>query len=241
MAMWTNYWKIITPNSTRQDYSKLYTDNYDPNNLGVGGFSTTTSFYNSLLKGPGTRISGYQQYDMMDTNADVSRALDIIAEEIACEDKVNGLPLRIEYQVEENQEVSETTVTTLRSLLRHWVNKMDIDIRLFAIARYLIKYGDCFFQKEHDSKKWKFIDPYNVIGVEINEKGEKVAYHLKSGVNPVSSFGGKDKVETEIVPAAGIVHITLCDEMGSSAPFGESVLKSVFNFQCLKTQRLFTV
>ena len=86
MATWTNYWKILTPKSPRQEYTTLKTDSYDPNSVGTPGVATTTAYYNSLLKGPGSRIQGYQQYDQMDTNADISRALDIIAEEIATED-----------------------------------------------------------------------------------------------------------------------------------------------------------
>jgi hypothetical protein len=63
MATWTNYWKILTPKSPRQEYTTLKTDSYDPNSVGTPGVATTTAYYNSLLKGPGSRIQGYQQYD----------------------------------------------------------------------------------------------------------------------------------------------------------------------------------
>lgn len=228
MATWTNYWKILTPKSPRQEYTTLKTDSYDPNSVGTPGVATTTAYYNSLLKGPGSRIQGYQQYDQMDTNADVSRALDIIAEEIATEDKTTNLPFKIIYQTEENQEVSETTVTTVRSSLRHWCNKMELHNRLFSIARILVKYGDCFFQKEHDSKKWKFVDPYNIIGIEVDQNGNKVAYHIKKGVNPVEGYNAKQKIMTDVVPASAIIHFTLSDDMGGPTPFGESLLRSVY-------------
>jgi hypothetical protein len=206
----------------------LKTDSYDPNSVGTPGVATTTAYYNSLLKGPGSRIQGYQQYDQMDTNADISRALDIIAEEIATEDKTTNLPFKIIYQTEENQEVSETTVTTVRSSLRHWCNKMELHNRLFSIARILVKYGDCFFQKEHDSKKWKFVDPYNIIGIEVDQNGNKVAYHIKKGVNPVEGYNAKQKIMTDVVPASAIIHFTLSDDMGGPTPFGESLLRSVY-------------
>jgi len=229
MSTWTNYWKIITPASPKQQYTSLKTDSYDPNNQGgYGSIASQVAYYNSLLKGPGSRIVGYQQYDTMDNNADVSRALDIIAEEMSSEDTATKLPLIIEYQNEENQEVSETTVTTIRSALRHWINKMDLQFRLFSIARSLIKYGDCFFQKEHDSKKWKFLDPYNIIGIEVNEKNERVAYHVKSGVNQVQGFNQQEKMRTEIIPASAIIHFTLSDEMSGPVPFGDSLLRPVY-------------
>ena len=227
MSTWTNYWKIIKPQSTRQEYTTVRTDSFDPNS-NLASFSSTTSFYNSLLKGPGSRIQGYQQYDQMDTNSDVTRALDIIAEEIASEDPVSRLPFKIMYQNEENEEIAETTATTLRASLRYWTNKMELNTKLFSIARCLVKYGDCFFKKEHDSKKWQFIDPYNVIGIEINEKGESVAYHIKKGVNPVDGFNQKTKMQTEVVPASAIIHFTTSDEMGGMVPFGDSILRSVY-------------
>lgn len=228
MATWTNYWKILQPPTSRQQYTTLKTDSYDPNSQGAYGVASTTAYYNSLLKGPGSRVLGYQQFDTMDTNTDVSRALDIIAEEMACEDSTTGLPFIIEYQTEENQEISETTVTTLRSALRHWSNKMELHFRMFSIARNLIKYGDCFFKKEHDSKKWEYIDPFNVVGIEVNEKNERVAYHIKKGNNEVQGFNQKDKMKTDIIPASAIIHFTLSDDMGGSVPFGDSLLRPVY-------------
>jgi hypothetical protein len=43
----------------------------------------------------------------------------------------------------------------------------------------MAKYGDCFFRKVSDTKKWEYVDPTRVIGVELNEIGEKIAYHIK--------------------------------------------------------------
>lgn len=228
MATWTNYWKIITPPTSRQQYTTLRADSYDPSSQGAFGATSTTAYYNSLLKGPGSRLMGYQQWDTMDSNTDVSRALDIIAEEMACEDLSTNLPFIIEYQNEENQEVSETTVTTLRSALRHWSNIMELQFRMFAIAREMIKYGDCFFKKEHNSKKWQYVDPYNVIGIEVNEKNEKVAYHVKSGLNQVEGFNQKNKMRTEIIPADAMIHFTRSDDMGGPVPFGPSILQPVY-------------
>ena len=93
MATWTNYWRIITPKSTKEQYqTSLKTDSYDSSEH---GFTATTQWYNSLLKGPGSRIQSYQQWDSMDTNADIARALDIIAEEMTNEERVNQIPFQI--------------------------------------------------------------------------------------------------------------------------------------------------
>jgi hypothetical protein len=223
MATWVNYWRIITPASKKQQYTHLATDtlsNTNPNAV------ASISWYSQIMKGAGTRLQRYIQYEGMDGDVDVSRALDIIAEEISNDDERTGLPFLIEYQNEEDEEVSETIVSTLRAAVRHWARIQDLNNRIFRTARTMVKYGDCFFRKTTDFKKWDFVDPSKVLGIEINEKNERVAYHLKKGEGTVTVGGRNDNVE--IVPADAIIHFSLSDEMEDMAPFGESVLQPIF-------------
>ena len=227
MAMWTNYWRIITPASRKQEYTELKTDSLDPRGYGNGGAVAAISWYSQIMKGAGSRLQRYIQYDSMDNDVDVARALDVIAEEMSGDDERTGLPFMIDYQTEENQEVNETTVTTIRAAVRHWANLQDFNNRIFRIARTLAKYGDCFFKKNSDTKKWEYVDVSDVVGIEVNDQGEKIAFHLKgSGAN--ATFAGRRDANVDVVPAAGIIHFSLSDDMGPSAPFGESVLQPVF-------------
>jgi hypothetical protein len=205
-------------------------------NLNTSGYASfaTVAWFSNLLKGATARLQRYKQYDAMDVG-DVSRALDIIAEEISNPDKRTGLPFVIEYQTEENQNVSETTTTTVRAALRHWSRFHELNKRVYNISRCMVKYGDCFFRKISDTKKWEYVDPTRVIGIEVNAEGEKVAYHIRPSsfsntVNQNARAGqGQNLADSiEITPASAMLHFTLSDDMGDTAPFGLSILQSAF-------------
>ena len=235
MAQWTNYWKIVTPASRRATYSQPPTVNMDDganmNSAGYASFSTM-SWFSNLLKGATARMQRYKQYDGMD-KGDVGRALDVIAEEISNPDKRTDLPVIIDYQTEENQDVSDTTVTTLRAALRHWSKFHNLNKRVFNVSRTMVKYGDCFFRKTSDTKKWEYIDPTRVIGIEVDLEGEKVSYHIRpSNFQNASAQnrGAANQIESvEITPAVAMIHFTLSDDMGEHAPFGLSILQAAFN------------
>lgn len=183
------------------------------------------AWYSEILKSAGSRIQKYQQFDIMDSDVDIYRALDTIAEEISTKNSVNELPFDFQFHNEDGSDVTENFVTTLRASLRHWTTKQDLENRIFRIARCCIKYGDCFFQKTSDFAKWRYIDPHNVLGMEVDEKGEVVAYHIQKGaVDPKTQ---SVHLQTDIIPAAGIIHFTLSDDMGPAVPFGESVLQPI--------------
>jgi hypothetical protein len=111
---------------------------------------------------------------------------------------------------------------TVKAALRHWSEVQDLENRIFRVARYSIKFGDCFFRKFSDHKKWMFIEPSECIGIELDQSGNIVAYHLRKNDNKKGSYN-----EVDVIPKEGMVHFTLSDDMGESAPFGESVLQCV--------------
>ena len=227
MSTFSNYWKIITPASRKQMYTTLSTDAYDPRTTDLSSLSSV-QWYSQILRGPGSRSQTYKQYDAMDTDVDISRSLDIIAEEMSVKDDKTKLPVLIQYFKEDNQDISDSTTVTLRQAVRQWADIQDLNKRMFNIARTLIKYGDCFFRKTSDTKKWVYVDPSLVYGIEVDEAGNKVAYHVKrpntGGNNPYSP---KNEL-LDIIPAAAMIHFTMSDDMGTSAPFGESVLRPIF-------------
>jgi len=223
MASWVNYWKIVRPSSPSQRSTIIAPDNLpDSYGLELDGLK----WYNQVMRGIGSRKQRYKQFDMMDSDVDIARALDTISEEIATEDKRTKLPVKIEYQTEDSQEVNESVVTALRAAVRHWCNHQDLNNRIYRIARHVIKYGDCFFERESPLAPWKFIEQNDVTGIEIDAKGRKVAYHINRLSSAPASIGLQTikKQQAEVIPIHQIIHFTLTDEMGIGAPFGDSIL-----------------
>lgn len=227
MSTFSNYWRIITPASRKQMYTTLSTDAYDPRTTNMSSLSSI-QWYSQVLRGPGSRSQTYKQYDAMDTDIDIARSLDIIAEEMSTKDEKSKLPFLIEYQKEDNQDVSDSTTVTLRQAVRQWTELQDFNKRIFSIARCLVKYGDCFFRKTSDTKKWVYVDPSLVYGIEVDEEGNKISYHVKKPSTGQNTPYAPRNEELDIVPAAAMIHFTMSDEMGSSAPFGASVLAPIY-------------
>ncbi len=231
MAQFSSFWKVITPPSKKQEYAgqtSLATDAYDPRTTDVASL-TTVNWYSQVMKGPGSRAISYKQFDAMDADVDIARSLDVIAEEMTPSDAKTRLPFLIEYNKEDNEDVSDTTAVTIRQTMRHWANTQKLDRRLFSIARDLIKYGDCFFRKFSDTKPWEYIHPSLVYGIEVDRSGTRLFYHLKKpGQQSSSTTFGMRNEEMERVPASAIIHFSMSEEMGDSAPFGQSVLRPIF-------------
>lgn len=237
MAQFQSFWKIVSPQTRKQLYTTLSTDAYDPRGTDLSSMAAVT-WYSQIMRGPGSRIASYKQYDAMDADIDISRSLDIIAEEMSGKDAKTDLPFIIDWQKEDNQDVSDMTVVTVRAALRQWSQIQDLKRRVFMTSRKLVMYGDCFFRKSSDTSKWAYVDPTNVVGIEVDEIGNKVAYHLKrpgqGGLAGPMGAGGGNAVGSnrnemlDIVPAAAMIHFSMSDDMGDSAPFGSSVLKPIF-------------
>ena len=228
MSQMTSFWRIVSPKTRKQLYTTLSTDAYDPRSTDRTSLAAV-SWYSQIMRGPGTRMASYKQYDAMDGDIDIYRSLDVIAEEMSGKDDKTELPFVIQWQKEDNQDVSDSTIVTVRAALRQWAQIQDLKKRVFSTSRCLIKYGDCFFRKASDTRKWQYVDPSLVMGIEVDEIGTKIAYHVKKpNTQQQNTYGAQRHEEIDIVPAAAMIHFSMSDDMGDSAPFGQSVLKPIF-------------
>ena len=210
-GIFTDVWRIVKPAPPKSGYVHA-----NPEDMKL---YSNFSWYTKVMKGASSRFSKYTQYKNMDHDVFVARALDTIAEEMSQVDVKSDLPFEIVYQNEADEEVPEHIVTTVRAALRQ-----DLSRLLFDITRAAVKYGDCFFRKTSDFKRWQYIDPNDIIGVSMQkDTGQIEFYQLRNGdKNKQGAFG-----DVELVPAAGMVHFSLSSNMGESGPFGESVLQPV--------------
>ncbi len=230
-AKWTNYFKII---DKQVDVSKAY----DSQNLSDPGSYNNFSWYQRLIHGSTSRLAKYREYDLMDADVEIFRALDTIGEEMTGNNPKTNEPIEVEVIAENDDRVKSYDVLTVKAALRRWCQLHKWDNRLFKIARHTAKYGDCFFRKQKDYEKWTFIHPKNVmaaivdsddinkvIGWQVREDIEKAR---QGGMNMPLNTGGRDSLTYELIPADEMVWFTLNDDMSDTAPFGESILNAVY-------------
>jgi len=229
-AKWTGFYKIIQQQPTT---SAEVTDNQQ---IGSPGSYGNYNWYHKIIQGSASRLVRYREWDLMDNDIDISRALDLIAEEMIGNNTKDDDPLILEVDDIDNVDVTNNMVATLKAALTHWSNIHDWDNRLFNIARYTVKYGDVFFRKDTGKPRWVFIHPKDVISAVVNAEdvtdvqGWQIKNHLLDAKTsygvPSSGVGGTE--ETEFYQASEIVRCTLNDDMSDNAPFGESVLRPVY-------------
>lgn len=239
MAHASGYWKIVGPKTRQELYSPTDVDSGMSNSssmTALPSYSSEVDWYSKVMRGPVTRMNSYAQYDSMDNDVDVARGLDIIAEEMTPMDEKTKLPFIIEWQTEDNADISDSTIITVRAALRQFCKLHEIQKRKFGIARHLSKYGDSIFIKRSDTRKWKFVEPSNIVAIEVDEDDIPVFYHIKepqpltqqSQSLYTNNTGYSNDGVVKKYPASAIIHFSNCDEMSDSTPFGTSLLKPIY-------------
>lgn len=226
MSKWTGYYKIVQPKS---ETSRL-TDNQ---NLGDQGSYGNYTWYQRLVQGSGSRLTKYREYDMMDNDVEVARALDTIAEEMTGNNPKTDEPLELDFHEED---IDTKTVMTVKVALEHWSRVHNWENRLFKIARNLVKFGDCFFKKDDKFKRWVYVNPKNVIGAIVakEDASKIIGWQIRKNIKKVKAAygvqmsGSNEQDQTEVVDADHMVRFTLNDDMSEATPFGESVLRAVY-------------
>lgn len=231
-ANWSGYFKVVQP----QPQMTKMTDSQEM--ADVGAYNNYT-WYQRLIQGSASRMTRYREYDLMDNDVEVARALDTIAEEMTGNNPKNDDCLDLQILVEDEDNIEGTAVLTLKTALRRWSQIHDLENRLFKIARMTIKYGDVFFRKgTTPTAKWQFIHPKNIVAaiVDENDATEVIGWQIKKDIEQPRTggysvpIGGKNdtKYDTELVSSAEMIRYTLNDDMSDSQPFGESVLRPVY-------------
>lgn len=234
MARFTDYFKVVTPKPS-------VTTMTDSQGIGDQGTYANYTWYQRLIQGSASRITRYREYDLMDNDVEIARSLDTIAEEMIGSDPNSDMPLELVMQSDKDPNISSSTVMTLKSALRYWVDLHDWDTRLFKVARVTIKYGDCFFIRHSDTKKWEYVHPKNVVAAIVDERDltRVVGWQIKRDTKtpnspynqPTGHFGSYSNELVDTFPASDVVWFSLNDDISESAPFGESVLRAIYRAQ----------
>ncbi len=195
------------------------------------------SWYQRIVQGSSSRLNRYREYDSMDGDVEVSRALDTIAEEMTSRDEATNSHVLLDFVIDDDH-IKPNIVATLRTALRVWLTATEVGDMMFDIARALVKYGDVYFRKLPNDE-WVFVHPRFVTAAVVDRHNvTKVrAWVVRAdGTDydngaPASSYYTTiptNDTHAEVVSSADMVWFTLNNKMSDSAPFGDSVLRPVF-------------
>jgi hypothetical protein len=166
MAGWRKY---FTPVNTNNQSGSMST-------MGNGGGragparANYSSYLPDVYAGSPNRVERYMQYDTMDMDSEVNAALDILTEFCTQKDKENATPFQTRFR----GAPTSTEVKLLKDALQKWVKQQQFETRIFRIVRNTFKYGDCFFVRDPETKKWLFVDAAKVSKIIVNESEGKV-------------------------------------------------------------------
>lgn len=235
MSKFSSYFKVVTPKTQTTTMT-------DSQSVGDQGTYANYTWYQRLVQGSASRITRYREYDMMDNDVEIARALDTIAEEMVGNAANSIMPIELVINNDKTVKVASTDVVTLRTALRYWSDIHEWDQRLFKLCRTVIKYGDCFFLRNKETQRWAFVHPKDVVAAIVDERdmtriiGWQIRKDTRTPNSPYNQPGTQygnsqatDMVDTHA--ADEVIRFTLNDDMSDAAPFGESVLRAVYRAQ----------
>lgn len=173
MATWKKYFSAVpTQARLNQKFQQQVNDG------GASGGSTAkyTSYLPEVYSGAPNRIERYIQYEQMDLDSEISRALDTISDFSTQTYESEDEPFKIEYK---GDNLSETEVTLLKDSLKQWCSLNKWQQRLWRMFRNTIKYGDQIFVRDPETFKLIWIDPTKVEKIIVNEgKGKSIEQYV---------------------------------------------------------------
>ena len=163
--------KYFTPVPTRDNLGGNFSPLGGATNGNNPGPARTnySSYLPDVYVGTPNRIERYGQYNTMDQDSEVNAALDILAEFCTQENKQNRTPFVIDFK----SKATNSEVTILQQYLLQWCKLQKFDTKMFRTMRNVFKYGDAFFIRDPETKRWFYVDPANVTKIIVNESEGK--------------------------------------------------------------------
>jgi len=161
---WKKYFTPVNVNNQSRSFSASGSSQPGP------ARANYSSFLPDVYAGSPNRIDRYMQYDTMDMDSEVNAALDILTEFCTQKDKENGTPFHVFFR----GQPTATEVKLIKESLQKWTKQQQFETRIFRIVRNAFKYGDCFFVRDPETKKWLYVDAAKVSKIIVNESTGKI-------------------------------------------------------------------
>ena len=168
------------------------------------GYKNYRSRLPEVYTGHPNRIERYNQYEMMDVDAEINACLDIISEFSTQSNEHNKTPFDLDFKDEPTQH----EVELLKTQLQQWCKLNEFDTRTFKIFRNTIKFGDQVFVRDPENFKLYWVDMTKVIKVIVNEsEGKKPEQYVIKDINiNLQNLTVAQKTNTDFAanPATGL-------------------------------------
>ena len=174
---WKKYFTPVTTDVSSGSFSPLANSSSRPG----PARANYSSFLPDVYTGAPNRVDRYLQYDTMDMDSEVNAALDIIAEFCSQKNRENQTPFTLFYR----NKATNSEIAILREYLQQWCKLQKFETRIFRIVRNVFKYGDAFFVRDPETKKWMYIDPGKITKIIVNESdGKAPEQYVIRDLNP---------------------------------------------------------
>ena len=186
---WKKYFTPVSVDSQPGTYSPIGNGSSRPG----PARANYSSYLPDVYTGAPNRVQRYLQYDTMDMDSEVNAALDILAEFCSQPNEENRTPFHLFFK----SKATSSEIAILREYLQQWSKLQSFNTRIFRIVRNIFKYGDGFFVRDPETKKWFHVDPGKITKIIVNESdGKKPEQYIIRDLNP--NF--QDLVVTTINP-----------------------------------------
>jgi len=183
----TNKSGISSPIGGGNSNSGAWNGSPGQNGSSTGGWNNHEMGYKNYMSrlpevytGHPNRIERYNQYEMMDVDAEINACLDIISEFSTQKNEHNDTPFNLAF----TEDPTPHEVELLKTQLQQWCKLNEFGTRTFKIFRNTIKYGDQVFVRDPENFKLYWIDNTKVIKVIVNEsEGKKPEQYVIKDIN----------------------------------------------------------
>ena len=183
----TNKSGISSPIGGGNSNSGAWNGGAGQNSSSTGGWNNHEMGYKNYMSrlpevytGHPNRIERYNQYEMMDVDAEINACLDIISEFSTQKNEHNDTPFNLAF----TDDPTPHEVELLKTQLQQWCKLNEFGTRTFKIFRNTIKYGDQVFVRDPENFKLYWIDNTKVIKVIVNEsEGKKPEQYVIKDIN----------------------------------------------------------
>ena len=173
MASWKKYFSAVPTQARLQQ--KLAIQNSDGGVAGHGSSVKYNSYLPEVYSGAPNRVERYIQYEQMDLDSEISKALDTISDFSTQNYEIDDEPFTFNFK----GKLTETEITLLKESLSQWCSLNKWQQRLWRLFRNTIKYGDQVFVRDPETFKLVWMDPTKIEKLIVNEsKGKDIEQYV---------------------------------------------------------------